>query len=464
MNTAFGKLTMLAFALLMAILLLAPMRAGVEDSLTASVESVRLNPGETVDVYYRLEAETAQTVAYSSDKPGVAQVDQRGRVTAVSPGAATIRLTAQGGAKAEVEVEVSGVPVTSIELNTQLLELEKGEISGLTCIFNKGASDQRVTWLSANPDIVKVDSAGRVTAVGSGETYVVAATPGGMSAAATVRVNQRSTAVHIVPGEMTVGVGAVLQLNTTYLPEDATDCPVSWKSSNRDIAVVDEKGRLRAVSAGETSITVKTEDGRTDMAKVTVESAAKAFQINPTKATVERGSELVLDAWFIGADGNRDAELQHHIEWISENPSVASVKDGVVTGMSTGSAIIRARADGFESVCMVRVLTSVREVQLNMTEQYLLRGQTSVPFHLRAAVLPEDADDVSLTYSTDNPAVASVSTDGLVSFTGGYGTAVITVRAQSGAEATFTVHVVTQLPEFDAGNAASVQSEIGVSD
>ena len=464
MKTAFGKLSALTLALLMCLLLLAPMRAGVEDSLTVNVESVTLDPGEEIDVFYRLEAETAQTVVYSSDAPRIAEVDQRGRVTAVAPGSTTVRLRAQGGATAQVSVTVRGVPLTSITLNTELLELEKGEISGLSCIFNDGVEDQRVSWLSANPEIVRVDSLGRVTAVGAGETYVIAATPGGLSAAATVRVNQRSTAVHIVPAELTIGVGAVLQLETSYLPEDATDRPTEWFSSDRNIVTVDANGKIRAVSAGEAKITVKTEDGRKNTARVVVESAAKDFQLNPTEMTIERGAQQSLEAWFFNADGTRNEEIHHHINWSSDNPDVATVEDGVVTGISTGVTEIRASADGYERACTVRVQTTVREIELSMTEQYLLREQTNEPFHLRATVVPMDADDVSLTYSTNNPAVAGVSADGLVSFTGGYGTAVITAKAAGGAEATFTVHVVTELPGIAAEEAVSMQEEIAVNE
>ena len=68
MRTAFGKLALLAFAVLAGILLLAPMRAGVEDALTVSVDAASLNPGETLALSYELVAETAQTVAASLGK------------------------------------------------------------------------------------------------------------------------------------------------------------------------------------------------------------------------------------------------------------------------------------------------------------------------------------------------------------------------------------------------------------
>lgn len=458
MGTVFGKLTMLAFVLVLGVLLLAPMRAGVEDALTASVDSVSLNPGETLEVCYSLRSESAQTVVYSSDDPVIATVDQQGLVTALEPGQTHIRLKAQGGASDAVKVEVTGVPVTSIALNTKLLVMDKGDVSGLSCTFNAGATDQRVEWLSADPDIVKVDAAGRVTAVGSGETYVVATTPGGLSAAATVCVRVRGTAVQIVPGALTVGVGTTFQLGVHYLPEDTTDDVVSWKSSQPGVLSVDADGRVRAISTGTATVSVLTEAGLKGETEIVVEPAARDFQINPTNATLERGDVQTLEAWFIGTDGQRDDSVNHHIEWTSSNPSVATVTDGVVTARASGRTVITATADGISATCAVRVQTMVRSVSLNMDELYLLREQTGEPFQLKAALEPADADDLRLTYVCDNEQVANVSRDGLVTLTGGYGTAVITVSAASGAEDTFTVHVVSELPQTQ--DVASVRTDV----
>lgn len=460
MRTAFGKLALLAFAVLAGILLLAPMRAGVEDSLTASVEEASLNPGETLALTYELIAETAQTVTYSSDDPSVAQVDPQGVVTAMDPGETVVRLRAQGGAEARVRIEVSGTPVTSFELNAKSLELEKGEVSGLSCVFNDGASDRRVEWLSANPSVVTVDGDGRVTAVGPGETYVVATTPNGFSAAAEVRVYVRSTAAQIVPGDVTLGTGATLSLGVRYLPEDATDSVVEWTSSQPRVLSVDADGAVRAVSAGEAVVTVRTADGLTASTQIAVEPAADGFQISPTELTIERGQAHALEARFLDVDGAQTGELDHHVEWESSDPRVASVEDGVVTGVSSGVAVITASADGFRSACSVRVETNVQSVSLNMTELYLLREQTGAPFQLSATVAPADADDVRLTYSTDNPLVATVSESGQVALTGAYGTATITAEAASGAQAAFTVHVVSELPEGPGSGAASVETDV----
>ncbi|MGN0801392.1 MAG: Ig-like domain-containing protein [Candidatus Faecivicinus sp.] len=442
MKTAFGKLTLMALVLALCLLLLAPMRSGVEDRLKASISQVSLDPGETVKVSYELRTESAQTVAYSTDDAGVATVDQRGLITAVAPGKTKVRLTAQGGAAAAIDVEVSGVPVKTFSLNTHELKLNKGDVSGLSFQFNAGATGQYVTWMSADPEIASVDTAGRIAAVGGGQTWITATTAGGLTDSALVYVNVRANAVQIAPGDLTVGVGATFQLGTRYLPEDATDEPVSWKSSAPQVLSVDGSGLTRAVSAGSATITVTTRDGLTASTDIHVEPASKDFQISPTEASIERGDTCALEVQFINADGQVDESMNHHVEWSSSDPSVATVENGIVTGVATGIAAISASADGFQATCTVRVHTSVQEVSLNITEQTLYREQTAEPFQLKATIVPADADDPKLIFTTDNPLVANVSDAGLVTMTGGYGTAVISVEAASGAKATCTVNVI----------------------
>lgn len=446
MKTAYGKLLSLAILLAVGVLMLAPMRSGIEDTLRASTELLDLDPGEIVEVRYDLRTETAQTVAYYSDDTAVAIVDQRGYIMAVSPGETKIRLVAQGGAFDEVKVRVSGVPITLFELNAESIKMEKGDVSGLSYRVNTGASMHNVKWESLDPSIASVDAAGRVSAVGGGDTYIVATAPNGMTDAALVSVHVQGNAVQIAPGDMRVGVGTTFPLQTRYLPVDTTDVPVSWTSSAPEVLTVDGSGVMQAVSVGTATVTVLTRDGLQGSMTITVDPASTDFQLSPNTVTIERGDSHTLSACFIGADGQVDQTVNHHVEWESTDPRIVSVENGVVTGHASGVAVITAYADGFKATSTVHVETSVQEVHLNISEQYLLKEQTGEPFQIRTSYVPADADEQKLVFTSDNPLVATVSEKGLVTMTGGYGTAIITVTAENGAQATCAVHVVTQLP------------------
>lgn len=442
MKNTYGKLSVLAIVLAVAFLLLAPMRSGEEDMLTVSTTHVELDPGAAAQVTYELEAQQAQTVSYRTDNPSVATVDQMGNITAVAPGKTKVRLTAQRGATAVVDVEVSGVPITSFSLNVHEMDMNKGDISGLSCRFNNGATVQSVVWTSADPGVVRVDSAGRITAVGAGQTYVTATTGSGLSDQALIRVSVRADSVQIVPGELTVGVGANFRLGVRYMPEDATDEVTRWTSNAPRIVSVSEDGLVHAVSTGTATVMATTRSGLMAATLINVEQPTSDFQLSPTNVTIERGDTHPLQASFFGADGQVAENVNHHIEWTSSNPDVVSVENGYITGLASGVATVTASADGIEAAAIVNVRTSVREVVLNITEQTLYKEQTGEPFQLKATVYPEDADDPKLVYSTDNPLVANVSPEGLVTMTGGYGTAVISAEASSGAKAVCSVHVV----------------------
>ena len=104
-------------------------------------------------------------------------------------------------------------------------------------------------------------------------------------------------------------------------------------------------------------------------------------------------------------------------------------------------------ADGKIASTVIDVQTLVEDVELNLDKLYVLREDTVIPIQLEATVTPADADNTRLTWTADNDLVASVNQRGRVTLTGGYGTAVITATAASGAQDSFTVNVVSQLPE-----------------
>ena len=461
MKTPYGKLAALTFLLLVGVLFLAPMRSGLEDYLYVYPQSLRMNMGDTYDITYRLESDHAQVITFASADERIAQVDQQGHVTALTSGQTQIRLTARDGARAAVNVEVIGTPVTALTLNTTSMDLEKGQVSGLRAIFNEGATDNRVEWRSADESVAKVDAVGRVSAVGGGSTYITAISPNGLTASATVNVRVMGDAVRITPDEITVGVGATLKLNTYYLPEDTTDTVSRWMTTNANVLQVDADGTLHAVGEGTAVISVFTQNGLSASTMVTVEQAAGIFEIAPSAVTIERGHTLSLEPRFTDEEGQvSDSYSQHYIAWSSSNPDVATVdENGLVTGVRSGLTRITAESDGMTAVCAVRVQVLVHEVTLNMDEVYLLRDETGSPIQLTASISPTDPDDPTITYSTNNAQVAQVDENGLVTMTGAYGTAVITAQAQSGAEAHFTVNVVTQLPEADTSTEPSVEPE-----
>lgn len=449
MKTVYGRLMSLIAALVVGIMLFAPMRFGSEDYLYAHPQSVRMNPGDSYALSYRLYAEQPQAIRYSSTNESVATVDRSGVVTAVGPGKAWVLMSSESGAKARVKIEVAGLPEYTLTLNTDHLRMEKGQVTGLRAIFNDQADNTLVQWRSEDESVATVDAVGRVCAVGGGETRVVVTAMDGLTASAAVSVHVSGNAMRISPEDITAGVGSYLQLAARYLPADTTDAVSKWTSSDESVLRVQKDGLLYAASEGQAVLSVFSRDGLSGSTVIKVERPAAEFELSPAAVTMERGSTLTLEPRFFDAQGNEDtASREHYITWTSSNPAVATVDEsGYVTAVSSGSARISAAADGKIASCSVLVQTLVYEVRLNLDELYALREQTVIPIQLEAEVIPADADDTRLTWSVDNDLVATVNQRGLVRLVGGYGTATVTALASSGAEARFVVNVVAELPE-----------------
>ncbi|MBQ8972320.1 MAG: Ig-like domain-containing protein [Clostridia bacterium] len=447
MKTAVEKLMILALLLGAGVMLFMPMRSGREEVLTLNIERCDMEIGQSFRLEYALDSAQAQTVTYTSDHPNIAAVDQGGLVTAVSPGSAVIRVQANGGAFDVAQINVSGVAVTELVMNTETLEMEKGEVSGLSVRTNANATQPEVSWRSLNENIARVDAQGQVTAVGAGSTSVIASSASGLFASAQVKVNVRAMAVQITPENLTVGVGTVLPLRVRFLPEDATDTAAQWAANAPDVVSMRPDGTLTAVGTGSATVTVTTAQGLTASTQVRVEPATRDFRVNMTELTLERGERYPLTAEFIDSEGKVDRSVDHHVEWASSDPSVAEVQDGMIIARASGRAVVGARADGFLAECVVRVRTTVSEILLDETQIYLLRDGTDQTIQLNPKVVPEDADDTRIRYASDNELVATVSQDGVVTLTGGYGTALISLTTSGGARAEYAVHVVMELPQ-----------------
>lgn len=464
MKTSQGKLAMLAFILLAAFILVMPMRVVMEDQLVLNPNALRMSPGGSYKIRCFLSSEKdGQSVRFMSSDPTIVTISNDGTVSALSAGKATISAEASGGAKAKCSVEVTGVPLSELELNVTDLHIARGQHSGLSVTYNTDASDTRLQWVSEDPSIARVDNNGRVEGIAGGRTKIAVIAPNGKRAECRVTVDVASTAVSITPYDMIVGVGAQIPLQARFLPIDSTDTVKSWVVSNEKVLTVDADGMLTAHAEGTVHVSALTECGLNAGMEVMVEAAPKDMEMNPNRATIMRGDSLDMQLLLMDREGNMSGTT-HPVVWTSSDTSVATIdNNGRVTGISDGVTRITASSDGRAVSGYITVRVYVREIILEKEEVYLLREEASKPIQLRLRTLPEDADNSNITFTTNNTQVANVSEEGLVTMTGGYGTAVITVHAEGGAEARFTVNVVTELPRVEteptAVEAAPIETE-----
>ena len=131
--------------------------------------------------------------------------------------------------------------------------------------------------------------------------------------------------------------------------------------------------------------------------------------------------------------------------WDMQEKGMAIVDGGTseVTARGGGNATIIATAEGDSSVdgqCVITVVPAavlVTNIAVDPAELELVEGETET---LAATVLPADATDNTVTWSSDDPQVAAFDADGLVTAVAA-GTALITATANDGSGITGTCEV-----------------------
>ena len=367
---------------------------------------------------------TNQKVMWRSNNTSIAKVEN-GIVTAVSAGNATITVTTEdGNHTATCEVTVT-VPVTGVMLSQTELSLVKGATATLSAtVVPADATNKKVTWRSSNTSIATVEN-GIVTAVSAGNaTITVTTEDGNHTATCEVTVTVPATGVTLSQTELPLAKGATATLTATVVPFDATNQKVTWRSNNTAVAIV-ENGTVTAVSAGNATITVTTEDGNhTATCEVTVTVSATGVTLSQTELSLVKGATATLTATVVPSDATNQK-----VRWSSNNTSVATVENGTVTAVSGGTATITVTTEdgNHTATCEVTVTVSATGVTLSQTELPLLKGATET---LIATVVPSDATNKRVTWSSTNTAVATVENGTVTAVSAGNAT--ITVTTEDG--------------------------------
>ncbi len=187
---------------------------------------------------------------------------------------------------------------------------------------------------------------------------------------------------------------------------------------------------------------------------LTVNSTTDAFTYYTNSASLASG--ITLDQTSLTMNSGTTAQLiasitpetaLASITWTSSDESVATVDaNGRVSAVANGSctitAAITATANGspVTATCTVTVTQMVTSITLSQTVAILEMGAT---LSLTPIVLPENAGNKNVVWSSSNGTVAMVVNNGIV-FAASYGTAVITCEAAdgSGVKATCTICVL----------------------
>lgn len=257
---------------------------------------------------------------------------------------------------------------------------------------------------------------------------------------------------------LTLTKGKTYTIKSVVSPANATNKKVTYTTSNKKVATVTSAGKITAVAAGKAKITVKATDKSGKSASITVTVVnpvvkVTAVTLNKTSLKLEIGKAYALKATV-----KPSTATNKKVSFTSSNTKVATVTSaGKVTAKAAGTAKITVKAlDGSKklAVCTVTVVkpaVKVAAVTLNKGALTLHRGTT---YALKATVKPATATNKSVTYTSSNTKVATVTSTGKVTALT-TGTATITAKALDGSgksatcKVTVTEYKLTFIDDFD---------------
>lgn len=307
---------------------------------------------------------SGRSLLWESAEPSVATVGTTGIVVGIAPGSAIIKATSEGKT-GFTTVTVTPVAVATVTVSAAQTSLNVGGAMQVSATLRDSRgntlTDRVISWSTSNNAIATVSSSGIVNAVAVGVVNIIATSEGKADSLQVTVLAPIAASVTISPPGVTLAQGQFATLTATV--RDAaqnvlTDQPIAWSSSNTAVVTVLQTGRVTAVSPG-TSIITASSGGRNGTALITVTPISVAsVTLNASTITMAVGDVRVLIAVARDADGN--ALLGRSVAWTSSNVNVV---DGyvfgdtaVITGLLTGSAIVRATVEGKSASVPVTVI------------------------------------------------------------------------------------------------------------
>ncbi|MDD6857778.1 MAG: Ig-like domain-containing protein [Lachnospiraceae bacterium] len=238
-----------------------------------------------------------------------------------------------------------------------------------------------------------------------------------------------------------IETGEVREISYSIYPKTAENTNVKFESDDTSVVTVDEAGVVVGINPGTANVTLTTEDGGfKDVCEVlVVKAAVSRVSLGATSKNISVGESATLTAKILPQNA-----YNKNCTWTSDDENVVTVNDGVITGISAGSAKVTVTTEDGNKSASCNVVVSdvaVSGISISQSEIYMIEGNTQ---SLTAAVVPANATDKRITWSSDDKNIATVN-DGIVKATGQGTTKIRAVSADGGYEAVCVVNVSAKI-------------------
>ena len=288
-------------------------------------------------------------LTYTSSAPDIVSVTESGYITAKKVGTANISISIEGKSTILKVNVIDKISLKDIKIDPTV-QIKKGETTKLTVTYNPAnATNKEVTWQSSDETIVSVDTNGNIKGISKGEaTITVKSKDGNYIATSKVTVNSpeqitnnanniKLKGIRLNKKKISLKKGETIKLDITYTPSDATNKEIIWSSSDENIVSITD-GTILAVSPGTAEIKITSIDGNfKDKCNITVYSnlPIESIKFENVNQDIYVGHTLTLNTISTPENTMIDNPI-----WSSSDENIATVENGVVTGLNIGTATI----------------------------------------------------------------------------------------------------------------------------
>lgn len=347
----------------------------------------------------------------------------------------------------EVDNPVEEVTISFVDEYVSLIVGEEYELEIECTSQNK----ENILFSSTNPDIISVDDKGIIKALKEGESIVSATLDNSKAeikvTSEIVNVDEEIPYIEveeikILDNQINLKSGKTYTITTKVLPENATNPKVIWETNDTRVATVTDDGLVMARTSGTTTLTAYSLNGKSASIEVNVESPTinlSSILFSPNSLSLEKGDTYQTRISFIPANANIGK-----VTYSSTNSSIVRVSNsGLIEAVAAGSATITASVNGKSASIEVTViakntLVDVYSVKLNKDNLKLKKGETD---KLIATIMPNNATNKNLIWSSSNTSVVTVNNNGEIKAIS-KGKAVITATSTNDKKAFVNIEVI----------------------
>ncbi|MFQ3579606.1 MAG: Ig-like domain-containing protein, partial [Bacteroidales bacterium] len=320
--------------------------------------------------------------------------------------------------------------------------------------------DKNVLYISSNPAVIKVSENGTITALSSGEASIIVQGTGTSTITKIINFTVLKPkvcveSIKLVTNKSSLTTGSTATIDVIITPENATNKQVQWEVSSNSIILTPNGIESATVLANQLDNYLSVYAIAKDECKALSNSLSYSI-INPSTQIPITGIEPLKPIIYVD-NGNTTLIVVNYqpfnttqtgLVYTSADTSIATVENGMVTGRNFGTTTITVSSldnPTIKTTIQVNVIKYIQSIELSyLSQKDEVKVKTGQLFTMDAMILPTDAGNRKLQWTTSNPHVAEINPNTGVILAKIPGSAQITATSTDGS---FVSDVITVIVE-----------------